>query len=74
LKKYKKNYLEANGFTIADFIPCENCGCKSVDIHHLIFKSQGGKDSADNLIALCRKCHEKAHNSKEFNNHLKELK
>ena len=58
------------GYGEQDFIPCENCCSKSVDIHHLKFKSLGGKDEIENLIALCRTCHEKAHNNGAYNRHL----
>jgi len=71
--KYKQIYIDYFDYTIADFIPCEVCASDSVDIHHIKFKSQGGKDEIDNLIALCRNCHNKAHNSKEFNNCLKKI-
>ena len=80
MQKHIKNYLDANGFTGYEFIPCEVCGCKSVDIHHIEPRSKFGKNKKDeqdkpsNLIALCRLCHDKAHNNKEFNNSLKELK
>lgn len=37
---------------------CEYCGKKAVDPHHIIFRSRGGNNSEDNLIALCRECHE----------------
>lgn len=40
---------------------CRVCGSKAVDVHHIIFRSHGGKDEPDNLICLCRRCHEKAH-------------
>ena len=70
---YKKVFLKFWDFTIADYIPCAYCSSPSVDIHHLVFKSQGGKDEPNNLIALCRYCHEKAHKDKNFNLYLKEL-
>lgn len=57
--------------SIADFIPCENCSAKSVDLHHLIFRSQGGSDEVENIAALCRGCHEKAHSDRDFNEYLK---
>ena len=56
---------------------CENCGEKAVDLHHIICKGLGGsktKDYIENLIALCRDCHEKAETDKEFNNKLKKIK
>lgn len=46
-------------YGIDDFIPCEVCGKKAVDIHHIDCKGMGGskKDYIDNLMAVCRKCH-----------------
>ena len=76
MKKHVKTYLDYFGYNTIDFIPCEVCGCKAVDIHHLEPKGMGGsktKDFIENLIALCRKHHEYCHNSKEFNNECKEL-
>lgn len=29
--------------------------------HHIIFKSQGGEDTMENLITYCRHCHGKRH-------------
>jgi len=49
------------GYGIDDIILCEICGRKAVDIHHIIFRSQGGTDEIGNLIGLCRDHHEKAH-------------
>ena len=40
---------------------CRVCGRKANDVHHIIFRSHGGKDEPDNLICLCRQCHEAAH-------------
>ena len=61
MKKHVKNYLKAHRLCEADEIFCEQCGALACDIHHIIFKSQGGSDNADNLIALCRKHHLEAH-------------
>jgi len=65
MKKHVKIYLEHHAYTGHEFIPCEKCGATAVDIHHIESKGMGGnpdKDSIENLIALCRTCHEKAHN------------
>lgn len=49
------------------FYACEVCGCQAVDIHHIKRRSEFGnkikheQDKIENLIALCRSCHEKAH-------------
>ena len=37
---------------------CEYCGKKAIDPHHIVYRSKGGSNEADNLIALCRECHD----------------
>jgi len=37
---------------------CRNCGCnKSLTVHHILPRSQGGRDNTENLITLCMFCH-----------------
>ncbi len=42
---------------------CQNPNCKNKDknpilnIHHIIYRSEGGADTPKNLITLCNKCH-----------------
>lgn len=60
MKKHTKIYMDYFGYGIDDFIPCESCGTKAVDIHHIEARGMGGttdKDTIDNLMALCRYCH-----------------
>ena len=59
MKKHIKNYLDNFGYY--DFIPCEICGLRATDIHHVKYKSRGGTDEYNNLVALCRICHNLAH-------------
>lgn len=45
-----------------DFVPCEICGQRAVDIHHIEARGMGGdqrgdKDDINNLMGLCRGCH-----------------
>ena len=64
MKKHIKIFFENSEYDNTDFIPCFVCGKQSVDIHHIEPKGMGGRKSADrydNLIPLCRSCHEKAH-------------
>lgn len=37
---------------------CILCGCPVVDHHHVIARSLGGDDSADNMVCLCRWHHQ----------------
>lgn len=44
---------------------CQYCKGKSkegrLEVHHIIYKRDGGSDDADNLITLCKTCHDKLH-------------
>jgi len=45
--------------------PCEACELRpGVDPHHRIYRSQGGGDVAENLMWLCRPCHDDVHNGR----------
>jgi len=72
MKKYKKVYIDYFGYDVGDFIACESCQKTSVDLHHLKFRSQGGKDIIENLAAVCRDCHNKCHDSRKFNEEVKQ--
>jgi hypothetical protein len=57
------------GYDESDFIPCEICKAKAVDIHHINARGMGGtgtKDTIENLMALCRTCHVKFGDKKKF--------
>lgn len=45
---------------------CRLCGlwCERVHVHHLVYRSQGGKNTAANLVSLDLKCHEVVHSNK----------
>jgi len=82
MKKHTKIYIDYFKFGEQDFIGCEVCGRRAVDIHHIEARGLGGsktKDFIENLSALCRECHIKAETKPEFNIlvkkiHLKHLK
>ena len=60
MKNHTKVYLKEMGFSITDWIPCEVCGATAQDIHHIEARGMGGSkhaDTIDNLMALCRACH-----------------
>lgn len=43
---------------------CQKCKTKKgkLHVHHIVFRSNGGTDTPDNLITLCEECHTKLHN------------
>lgn len=75
MKKHTKVYLSYFGYGLDDFIPCELCGNRAVDIHHINARGMGGskdKDSIDNLMALCRPCHMEYGDVKDYIDYLKD--
>jgi 5-methylcytosine-specific restriction endonuclease McrA len=41
---------------------CQSCGTMSnLEVHHIEFRSQSGRDSEENLITLCHACHKSIH-------------
>jgi hypothetical protein len=57
-----KVYFKHFNLTEADFVPCEVCGSKSVDLHHINGRGKG-MDVIENLMALCRDDHTAAHST-----------
>jgi len=51
-----------------DGYQCQFCKGKRKDskleVHHIIFRSKGGSDEAENLITLCHTCHKALHDGK----------
>jgi|TARA_R100001460_G_scaffold82554_1_gene123519 5-methylcytosine-specific restriction endonuclease McrA len=76
MKKHTKIYLNYFNYGLEDFIPCEICGSKAVDIHHIESRGMGGSRNADtieNLMAVCRPCHLKYGDVKEDKEWLKDI-
>lgn len=76
MQKHTKIYMDYFDYFGDEFIPCELCGSRSVDVHHLTAKGMGGsktKDYIENLIGVCRECHVKCHGSIDFNNKAKAI-
>jgi len=64
------------GYDETDFICCEVCGAKAVDIHHIEARGMGGseeRDTIENLMALCRDCHLNMGDKKQFKEQLKSI-
>ena len=59
MQKHTKIYMKHFNYGETDFIPCEACGSRAVDVHHIHGRIA---DNIENLAALCRRHHEFAHN------------
>lgn len=75
MKKHTKIYFKYFGYDVSDFIACEICGSEAVDIHHIDCRGMGGteKDDIENLMAVCRRCHELKGDKKQYMNELIEI-
>ncbi len=55
-RRLHQQVLERDGWR------CQQCGnLGNLHVHHITFRSQLGQDAEHNLITLCAKCHEEAH-------------
>jgi len=76
MKPHTKIYLKAFGYDGSEFMPCEVCGARGIDIHHIDSRKMGGtkgKDVIENLMLLCRTCHEKYGDRKQFKEFLQNI-
>ena len=60
------NYGYANArehVLVRDNYTCQCCGKKNcrLEVHHIVFRSNGGSDTLENLITLCEDCHKAVH-------------
>ncbi len=75
-KGLKFGFANTKAFVLnRDKYTCQHCKTKQdiLEIHHIIFRSNGGSDEPDNLITLCRNCHKELHSGK-INLNIKGLK
>lgn len=53
---------------VRDNYSCQNCKgkCKDsrLEVHHIVFRTNGGSDEEANLVTLCKTCHDKLHDGK----------
>lgn len=68
MKSHTQIYLSYFDLGLQDIITCEGClrpgrvDGEGFDLHHIWGRGKG-KDVIQNLMLLCRKCHEKAHST-----------
>lgn len=76
MKRHTRIYLDFFGYFEDDYICCEICRKRAVDIHHIDARGMGGskhKDTIENLMALCRMCHVEFGDKKQHKDELKEI-
>lgn len=46
---------------------CQDCGSKEqLELHHILPRSQGGKNEIENLKTVCKKCHNENYNDVHY--------
>jgi len=76
MKTHTQIYMDHCGYDDTDFIPCEICRKRAVDINHIDARGMGGsktKDVIENLMASCRKCHNEYGDKSQYKDFLKEI-
>lgn len=69
MKPHVKLYYDHFGYDVSDFIQCEICPKKAVDINHIKPRGMGGTnkpETIENLMAVCRECHIKYADRKKY--------
>ena len=65
-----KNFTNAQEYVLCrDQHTCKMCKKKTdnLQVHHVIWRSNGGSNTPENLLTLCDKCHDKVHKNTKFN-------
>jgi hypothetical protein len=74
MKTHVKVWATAMGVGLQDAPLCEGCHYNiAVDVHHVLFRSRGGKDAIENLVGVCRKCHNAAHLASSANDAMRRI-
>ncbi len=72
----KKGFLNSQAYVLCrDKHKCKLCEKNKgiLEVHHMIKVSNGGTDNPENLITLCKKCHEKVHKNLKIATKLKKI-
>ena len=63
-KGNQKGFYNVKAYVLhRDGYQCQKCKTRKgkLHVHHVVFRSNGGTDSPENLIVLCSDCHDKLH-------------
>jgi hypothetical protein len=76
MKPHVRIYLKHFGYGEQSYIPCEICGKRSNDLHHIDARGMGAtnqKNDISNLMALCREHHLELGDKKQHMEYLKSV-
>jgi 5-methylcytosine-specific restriction endonuclease McrA len=64
-KGSQKGFYNVKAYVLyRDGYQCQKCKTQKgkLHVHHIVFRSNGGTNAPNNLITLCKSCHDKLHN------------
>lgn len=67
-KGHKFGYANTKMYVLSrDNHSCQKCKAKNtkLHVHHIVFRSNSGTDSPDNLVTLCEACHSELHKKQD---------
>jgi 5-methylcytosine-specific restriction endonuclease McrA len=74
MQKHTRVFIKHYNIGEQDIFMCQYCGQRQcVDVHHINGRGKE-KDVIENLVGLCRDCHEKVHDGKITKEQLTKLK
>lgn len=54
---YDREWQRIRARFLRRYPACEHCGALATEVHHALPLVRGGTHDADNLVALCHRCH-----------------
>lgn len=76
-QKYKKNFIEMNGYKFCELCKVNQNGTPQFQVHHIYFASRFPKNKElhnfKNLILLCLRCHQQFHNGRNYDEYFVRL-
>lgn len=76
-KQWQRNHITKEEYrNTLDYFgdSCTICNNQPVELHHLVFRSQGGRGVYRNLMPLCKGHHMLAHESRGYADYLREMR
>lgn len=71
-----KGYRNASEYVLSrDKHTCQLCEKRQgkLEVHHVVWKQEGGQDVPENLVTLCEKCHAQVHKNQKMKAKLAEI-
>lgn len=68
----RSTYMDYFDLSHDEYVPCEICGARGIQVHHISYRSHHGKktlkeqENITNLMMVCYKCHKDIHDHNKY--------